>query len=82
MLICKVEELLPVVGSYIVLARPDVVADSPMNRLIDGRLFDDAELVTEQLIDGLSFKSGKKFPLGIRPFVILGGCDVNRALGG
>ena len=35
-----------------------------MNRLVGGRLFDDAEFVTEQLIDGLSFKSGKKFPLG------------------
>ena len=82
MLVRKVDELFPVVGGGVVLARADMVADSPMNGLVDGRLFDDAELVTEQLIDGLSFKSGKKFPLGIRPFVILGGSNVDRTGGG
>ena len=82
MLVRKVDELFPVVGGDVVLARADMVADSPMNRLVGGRLFDDAELVTEQLIDGLSFKSGKKFPLGIRPFVILGGSNVDRTGGG
>ena len=82
MLVRKVDELFPVVGGDAVLARADMAADSPMNRLVGGRLFDDAELVTEQLIDGLSFKSGKKFPLGIRPFVILGGSNVDRTGGG
>ena len=55
MLVRKVDELFQVVVGDVVLARADMVADSPMNRLVDGRLFDDAELVTEQLIDGLSF---------------------------
>ena len=39
MLVRKVDELFPVVGGDVVLARADMVADSPMNLIT--RLFDD-----------------------------------------